>query len=183
MRRILLLFTAAAMMAVVLGMSAAPASAQDWSSWNWDPDSSPWWWHHDDDRFDDDDFGDFGPDFADQELESGDISTETDISIDGNNNNQCVGALQFGQTGNFANQQGTFEFGDDNGFRFRGHPWWWDRDNHWNWWFDDDDNDWFGHGNGDNEFRGPETTFAPENETGCDQAVQQSAAASSTWDW
>ena len=31
----------------------------------------------------------------------------------------------------------------------------------------------------DVEFSGPEIEFAPENETSCDQAVQQSAAASS----
>jgi hypothetical protein len=136
-------------MIVVMSMSASLASAQDWSSWNWDHDSSPWWWHHDDDRFDDEDFGDFGPDFADQELESGDISTETDISIDGNNNNQCVGALQFGNTGNFANQQGTSQY--DIGDEF------------------------------EQEFEGPEFEFAPENETACEQAVQQSSAASSTW--
>jgi len=45
--------------------------------------------------------------FDDQELESGEIATETELSIEGNNNNQCAGLLQFGQTGNFANQQGT----------------------------------------------------------------------------
>ncbi len=51
-----------------------------------------------------------GPAFDDQELESGGIETETDISIEGNNNNQCVGALQFGNTGNFANQQGFTQY-------------------------------------------------------------------------
>jgi len=90
-----------------------------------------------------------GFDFDDQELESGDIETETDISIEGNNNNQCVGALQFGQTGNFSNQQGTSQF------------------------FSDSD---------DNEFDGGQLSFAPENETACDQEVQQSSAASS-WGW
>ncbi len=87
--------------------------------------------------------------FDDQELESGDIETETDISIDGNNNNQCVGLSQFGQTGNFANQQGTSQ--NDIGDEF------------------------------EQEFEGPEFEFAPENETACEQAVQQSSAASSTW--
>ena len=87
--------------------------------------------------------------FDDQELESGDIETETDISIEGNNNNQCVGLSQFGNTGNFANQQGTTQF--DIGDEF------------------------------EQEFEGPEIEFAPENETACDQAVQQSSAASSTW--
>jgi len=116
-----------------------------------------------------------GPNFDDQELESGDIETETDISIEGNNNNQCVGALQFGQTGNFANQQGTSQFdGFDNRFgRF-------DRDR---FGFFDRDRDRFDRfDGGDNEFEGPETTFTPENETTCDQAVQQSSAASS-WGW
>src|SRR5215213_7328001 len=90
--------------------------------------------------------------FDDQELESGEISTETDISIEGNNNNQCAGLLQFGQTGNFANQQGTaqYDFGPDAEF--------------------------------EQEFSGPEIEFAPENATECEQAVQQSAAASS-WGW
>ena len=87
--------------------------------------------------------------FDDQELESGDIETETDISIEGNNNNQCVGLSQFGNTGNFANQQGTSQ--NDIGDEF------------------------------EQEFEGPEIEFAPENETACDQAVQQSSAASSTW--
>ncbi len=51
-----------------------------------------------------------GPEFSEQELESGGIETETNISIEGNNNNQCTGLLQFGNTGNFANQQGTAQY-------------------------------------------------------------------------
>jgi len=89
-----------------------------------------------------------GPNFSDQESESGEIETETNLSIEGNNNNQCAGLLQFGQTGNVSNQQGTLQY-------FTA---------------------------GDNEFEGPETEFAPENATECEQAVQQSAAASS-WGW
>jgi hypothetical protein len=86
--------------------------------------------------------------FDDQELESGEIATETEISIEGNNNSQCAGLLQFGQSGNFANQQGTSQY-DIPEF--------------------------------EQEFAGPETEFAPENGTECEQAVQQAAAASSTW--
>ncbi len=157
MRRILLLFTAAAMMAVMLAMSAGPASAD--VKFKFD---------NDDHRFDrDNGFEVNGPNFDDQELDSGGISTETDISIEGNNNNQCVGALQFGQTGNFANQQGTSQFGDGNG----SDSWWWDP-----WW------GWNSNFNGDNEFSGPETEFAPENATECEQGVEQAAAASS-WGW
>ena len=108
--------------------------------------------------------------FDDQELESGDIETETSLSIEGNNN-QCAGLTQFGNTGNFANQQGTTQFDGSNGF-----------------FFDDDDNERNGHffgsfdddnGEFEQEFEGPEVTFAPENETACEQAVQQSSAASS----
>jgi hypothetical protein len=90
-----------------------------------------------------------GPNFEDQEAESGEIETETELAIDGNNNNQCAGLLQFGQTGNFLNQQGTLQYATDGD---------------------------------DNEFAGPETEFAPENATECEQAVQQSSAASS-WGW
>ena len=84
--------------------------------------------------------------FDDQEFESGEIGTETELAIDGNNNNQCAGLLQFGQSGNFANQQGTTQY----------------------------DNPEF-----EQEFEGPEIEFGPENATECEQAVQQSAAASS----
>jgi len=86
--------------------------------------------------------------FDDQELESGEIATETEISIEGNNNSQCAGLLQFGQTGNFPNQQGTAQYDISDEF--------------------------------EQEFEGPETEFGPENETACEQAVQQAASASST---
>ena len=90
--------------------------------------------------------------FDDQEFESGGIETETSLSIEGNNNSQCAGLLQFGQTGNFGNEQGTSQYnlGPDAEF--------------------------------EQEFEGPEIEFAPENGTECEQAVQQSAAASS-WGW
>ena len=87
--------------------------------------------------------------FDDQELESGDIESETSLSIEGNNNNQCAGLLQFGQTGNFANQQGTTQYDNPES---------------------------------EQEFEGGEYEFAPENATEGEQAVQQSAAASS-WGW
>ena len=86
--------------------------------------------------------------FDDQELESGEIATETEISIEGNNNSQCAGLLQFGQTGNAANQQGTSQY--DIAGEFSG------------------------------GFGAPSYSFAPENETACEQAVQQASSASST---
>src|SRR5215204_5183364 len=86
---------------------------------------------------------------GDAENESGEIETENAFGIEGNNNNACLGQLQFGQTGNFTNQQGALQYASDAD---------------------------------DLEFGGPEIEFGPENETACEQEVQQAAAASS-WGW
>jgi hypothetical protein len=86
---------------------------------------------------------------GDTENESGGIETENALEIEGNNNNACLGQLQFGNTGNFTNQQGTLQYASEVD---------------------------------DLEFGAGEFEFAPENETACEQAVQQSAAASS-WGW
>src|SRR5215204_5322631 len=83
---------------------------------------------------------------SDTENESGGIETENAFEIEGNNNSACLGQQQFGQTGNFTNQQGTLQYASDVD---------------------------------DLEFGGPEIEFGPESETACEQAVQQSAAASS----
>ena len=83
---------------------------------------------------------------GDTENESGGIGTSNEFEIAGNNNSACLGQQQFGQTGNFTNQQGALQYAsvvDDLGFA------------------------------------GPEIEFGPESETACEQAVQQSSAASS----
>ena len=83
---------------------------------------------------------------GDTENESGGIGTSNELEIEGDNNNACLGQEQFGQTGNFTNQQGALQYAsevDDLGFA------------------------------------GPGASFAPENETACEQEVQQAAAASS----
>ena len=85
---------------------------------------------------------------GDTENESGEIETENAFEISGNNNSACLGQLQFGNTGNFTNQQGALQYASDAD---------------------------------DLEFGAGEFEFAPENETACEQAVQQSAAASSTF--
>ncbi len=133
MRRITLLLTVAGIMALMLSFSAGPASA---ASWNWKHH------HNDNDGFR------VVLGIGDTENESGDIETENNFVI-GGNNNACLGTLQFGNTGNFTNQQGVTQF------------------------FSVAD---------DIEFEGGEITFAPENETACDQSVEQAAAASS-WGW
>src|SRR5215213_1836433 len=121
-----------------------------------------------------DNFGDVSFEIGDVENESGDVELENSFEISGNNNNACLGQQQFGNTGNFTNQQGVLQSGgggvfvddDDN-----------DRDHNRN--FDRDrDRVFFGGAEADDiEFSGPEVTFAPQNETTCDQAVQQSSAA------
>ena len=83
---------------------------------------------------------------GDTENESGGIGTSNELEIAGNNNNACLGQQQFGNTGNFTNQQGALQYAS---------------------------------GVDDLGFAGPGIGFAPENETGCEQAVQQAAAASS----
>src|SRR5215208_2488770 len=200
MRRIILLFTVAAMMAVLLSISAGPASARvifnGGNDHKFDRNGGFVFNNDDDHFFGDRDFNGGGVSFelGDVDNESGDVELENSFEISGNNNNACLGQQQFANTGNFTNQQGALEFGgggvfvdDDND----------DRDHNWNWWNRDRDHDWdffdrdrdngffFGNGNnnnGDLEFEGPEITFAPQNETTCDQAVQQSSAASSSWD-
>src|SRR5215204_4143622 len=84
---------------------------------------------------------------GDTENESGGIGTSNEFEIEGNNNSACLGQQQFGNTGNFTNQQGALQYASVVD---------------------------------DLEFGAGELEFAPENETACEQAVQQSAAASST---
>src|SRR5919107_675056 len=79
----------------------------------------------------------------DAENESGEIGTENSFSVSGDNNSACLGQLEFGNTGNFTNQQGTLQYASEVD---------------------------------DLEFGAGEFEFAPENETACEQAVQQSAA-------
>ena len=86
---------------------------------------------------------------GDTENESGEIETENSFGIEGDNNNACLGQLQFGNTGNFTNQQGALQYASEVD---------------------------------DLEFGAGEFEFAPENETACEQEVQQAAAASS-WGW
>ena len=83
---------------------------------------------------------------GDTENESGGIETENAFGIEGDNNNACLGQLQFGNTGNFTNQQGVLQYASEAD---------------------------------DLEFGAGEFEFAPENETACEQEVQQAAAASS----
>ena len=44
------------------------------------------------------------------ETESGDVSPSFSVQSTGNNSNQCVTPLQFGNTGNFQNAQGFLQY-------------------------------------------------------------------------
>ena len=146
MRRITILFTVAAMMAVLMSLSAGPASALIIvGDGDHDNDGSKFFRGDDDRDFDFDD-GEVSLGLGDVENESGDIETENSFEIEGDNNNACLGQSQFGNSGNFTNQQGALQF--------------------------DSDAD-------DLEFGGGEFEFAPENETSCEQDVEQASAASS----
>ena len=142
-----------------------------------------------------------GSEIGDAENESGSIESENDVGVDGDNNNVCLGILDFENSGNFTNQQAVtiYEDEENDGVWHRHHRG--DRESSDE---QDDEGDrdnvrWHFHKNkgGGNEFledffapdieiEGPEITFAPENETECEQAVEQAAAASSTdtawWD-
>ena len=50
---------------------------------------------------------------GDDENESGGIETENEFEITGNNNNACQSQVQFGQSGNFGNQQGGLQYDSD----------------------------------------------------------------------
>ncbi len=55
-------------------------------------------------------------DEIEQEAESGDFEAETEISLSGDNSNQCAPVLQFGNTGNNQNAQTLtqdFSFAED----------------------------------------------------------------------
>ncbi len=45
-----------------------------------------------------------------QEAESGDFEAETEISLSGDNSNQCAPVLQFGNTGNNQNAQSLTQY-------------------------------------------------------------------------
>ena len=146
-----LMLMAAAMLALVV-LVAAPVLAQNFrfddGDNRFDRNDDHGFFFGGGDRFNNNGEG-VSFDLGDTENESGDIETENDFAIEGNNNNACLGQLQFGNTGNFTNQQGALQYASEAD---------------------------------DIEFEGGEITFAPENETACDQAVQQSSAASS-WGW
>jgi hypothetical protein len=173
-----------ASMLAMLALMATPALAQDFDfddDNDFDDDGGRAFFFGDDNDdddfedfffgdnfFNDDDNGFFDNGFEQETDETGDVTLDTSIVNTGNNSNQCVAPLQFGNTGNLQNEQGFVSLGSpNNGF------------------FDDDDNGFFDFNNDfdtnldDVEFEGSTFEFAPEQAVQCDQAVEQAAASSS----
>jgi hypothetical protein len=126
--------------------------------------------------------------------ETGDVDLNTEIVNTGNNSNQCVAPLQFGNTGNLQNAQGFSSLGsspnNNDDFFDRNNDDFFDRNN--DDFFDRNNDDFFDRNNddffrfndgggtniGDVDFEAPSFEFNPEQNVECNQQVQQSAAAS-----
>jgi hypothetical protein len=148
-------------------------------------------------RFDDNFRRDNGFDI-DQEAEpTGDVENTLRVTNTGNNSNQCVAPLQFGNTGNLQNAQGFSTGGSSNGGFFRDDGFFRNNDDDFfgrNDFFRNNDDDFFGRNdffrnNGfgfndgvssldDVEFEAPSFEFTPEQNVNCNQAVEQAASAS-----
>src|SRR5215208_8530258 len=130
MRRLLMGLAVAALMAAVMAVMAAPAMAMDFDKKDHrdfdkkdhrDFDKKD---HRDFDHDDDvvfvfkDDFDhDFDNDFDNEnELESGPVEQDFRVVNFGDYANQCVPALQFGNSGNFNNAPSFAQFGSGGGF-------------------------------------------------------------------
>ena len=101
MKRILFVFTAAALMAAMTAASALPVFARDFDFND-----------HDGFHFNGHKFHDFDHfDGFDNDSESGDVDLSFRVSNTGDYASQCVPALQFGNTGNFNNSPSFSQFG------------------------------------------------------------------------
>jgi hypothetical protein len=172
MKKITLLTTCVALLVLVL--VATPAMAQNFDFDNdngfFDNDNDNddfdnfFFDNNDDNRFFDNNDNGFGSFDIEQETdETGDVDLNTEIVNTGDNSNQCVAPLQFGNTGNLQNAQGFTQLGSSSNDGFN----------------NDFNNDGFNTSVGDVEFEGSSFEFNPEQNVECNQQVQQSAAASS----
>jgi hypothetical protein len=157
LRRIKLVVALAAAATLLMSASAAPAMADDFDNRFF--------------RFNDGFFNnnngsalDFDQDIGN----TGDVTLSTKVSSSGNNSNQCVAPLQFGNTGNLQNAQGFATFGS---------PFFNDNNNDNNGFFHHRFFPFFDNGFNDVQFEGSTFEFSPTLTNTCDQAVQQAAAA------
>jgi hypothetical protein len=96
-----------AAMIAMLALAALPAMAADLDFDDDDHGGLFFDDHHDNHDFGDNDFDDFDVfgDFEQETDETGDVDLSLEVSSTGNNSNQCVAPLQFGNTGNNQNLQ------------------------------------------------------------------------------
>ena len=66
--------------------------------------------NNDDFFFDDGGGGGVSQEFEQETDETGDVTLDTSVSGSGDNSNQCVAPLQFGNTGNLQNAQGFLQY-------------------------------------------------------------------------
>ena len=112
MRRLLMGLAVAALMATMMVVMAAPAMARDFDSNDHDKKDHNFDFKDHDDDFDDFDFGDFDFD-NENESESGPVEQSFRVVNFGDYANQCVPALQFGNSGNFNNAPSFAQFGSE----------------------------------------------------------------------
>src|SRR3954470_22346441 len=103
LRRVLSVLSAAALMAAMLVALQGPAMAQSFDFNGFDHNG--FFDHHN--NFDN---GFFNNGFEQDIGDTGDVNISTRVSQSGNNSNQCVAPLQFGNTGNLQNAQGFSQF-------------------------------------------------------------------------
>ena len=93
-----------------INQEAAPVVAQD--SNRRGPDNN----RFNDNRFNGNRFNDPSVSQAiGQESESGDVAINSTVTGSGDNSNQCVTPLQFGNTGSLQNAQGVLQYGSESG--------------------------------------------------------------------
>ena len=181
MRRIKLVLAVVAAMAALIAVTATPAFAASndgrfFFNNNHNNNDGRFFFNNNDGRFFNDGFfNNNGVTQAiGQESETGNVNVGFNATQTGNNSNQCVTPLQFGNTGSLQNGQGVLTVGtpffdNNNDGRFF--------DNNHN-----NDGRFFNNGGffspfNQTELEGSTFTFTPTLNATCNQQVQQSAAA------
>jgi hypothetical protein len=158
-----MVWAAAAIMAAMMVLMAAPAMARDFFNDDNDFNDGVIFFGNDINDGFDHFFGNNGlRSDIDQESQSGDVNIGFNVSNSGDFASQCTPAMQFGNTGNFQNGSSFVQgsgSGSDNGFF--GHP--------------------FFHRGGIDDFEpgGIDVSFGGSQDVSCPSTIEQSSAASS----
>jgi hypothetical protein len=165
MRRLLMVWAVATLMAALMALMAAPAMARDFFDDNDFNDGVLFFGNNLNDHF----FGNNGlRSGIDQESESRDVNIGFRVSNSGDFASQCTPAIQEGNTGNFSNGSSFVQFGSgtNDGLRDRGFFF---------------GNDGFFNRGGIDDFEpgGIDVSFGGSQNVSCPSTIQQSSAASS----